>query len=132
MARGYTPISTTAQDLTTSWADFGSEVEVWNHRSMGLWCNNDINNGANIRVRVLAKGVSGGTDEFILPIKIVGTTETKLSLGYYEFDSDADQKVLLEITLANLVPYVQVQVQAGTAGAPTAAQMDFIYYTLGN
>jgi len=119
------------QAFTTSWIDCGAEFQTKGYKKLGLWINLDINAGVNARIRVLGKRESAGTDEYTLPIKTIGTSDVKLESEYFEFNVDADNKMILSIDLENLVPWCQVQIQIGTdSGAD--AQIDSLYYTLGN
>lgn len=119
------------QAFTTSWADCGAEINTKNYKKLGLWINLDINAANNARIRVLAKRESAGTDEYTLPIRTVGTTDVGLESEYYEFTTDADNKLILSVDLDNVIPYVQVQIQVGTDGG-VDAQIDSLYYSLGN
>ena len=125
-----TALVTVAQDLTGAWADCGAEIQTDGYRYLGLYVNLDINLSNDARIRVLAKRASTGDDEYVLPIKTVGASDIKVEDSYYEFNDDADQKVFIPIELTNLIPFVQVQVMAGTVGG-TAGQIDSLYYTLG-
>ena len=122
-------ISTTAQNFTGSWVDYGSEIDVLGITRLGLWLNLDVNDSNNMRVRVLAKHTTAGTDEYMLPIKTVSSSDVKVEDEYLEFNADSDQKVLLSVELFKLVAYVQIQIQVGTVGS-TAGQVDSGYYTL--
>ena len=105
-----------AQDVTASWVDLGSEVETWGSQTITLWVNVDINSSNNIRVRALAKHTSAGTDEYVFPIETAGTSDVDVEDHYFEFNVDADQKMILNWNLNGTVPYIQFQVQAGTVG----------------
>lgn len=120
---------TAAQNFTASWADLGSAVNVNQYARVGLFLNLDINDSLNTRVRALAmKGLSD-LNEYNFPISTVGTSDVKVEAEYIEFNVDADQKIILEVVTNGLVPYVQFQISAGTAGA-TPGQIDEADYTL--
>jgi len=114
---------TTAQTLTTSWVNLGSEQDMSQHTRCAVWLNVDINDSNNVRVRAIPKLAKNATLEYNLPIRTVGASDVKVEREYYEFNVDADQQVLLEVQTKGLVPYVQFQAQVGTAGA-TPAQID--------
>lgn len=109
-----------AQTVTASWADMGSEQDVSKSRRTGLWLNLDINGSNNVRVRALAKLGGGAVLEYPLAIKTVGTTDIGIIGGYYEFTSDTDQQAYLEVETNGLIPIIQWQVIAGTLGSPAA------------
>jgi hypothetical protein len=126
-----TALISSAQDLTAVWADLGSEIQTDKYRWLKIWIQLDINNGANVRIRILEKTALAGSIEYVQAIETVGTSDLKIEDLYYEFNVDADQNVVLLVELRNTVPVCQVQVQAGTAGAPTAAQIDSALYSSG-
>ena len=53
----------------------------------------------------------------------------KLTGEYFEFDTDADQKMVFTLNIDKTVPFLQVQIQAGTVGA-TAGHFESVYYSL--
>jgi len=116
------------QDLTAAWADLGAELLVAGASSIALWANFDINDSTNVRVRLLAKHASAGADEYVLPIRTVGTSSVLVEDEYIEFNDDADQKMVISWDLNGLVPYIQFQVMAEVAGA-TPGQIDSAYVT---
>lgn len=116
-------VNSTAQDLTTSWADLGSEISMLGYDSLGVWVNLDINSSVNPRIRALAKLDSAGTDEYYLPIQTISSSDVKVEDHYIEFNEDSDQKIILEIETSGHIPYIQLQVQTETVGG-TAGQID--------
>jgi hypothetical protein len=50
---------------------------------------------------------------------------------YFEFNSDSDQNMVIQAGIDNSIPYIKVQVQAGTVGA-SPGQIDEAYMTFGN
>lgn len=109
-------IEDTPQDLTASWVDIGDEFVMEGYSHLGLWVNLDINDSLNARIRVLVKNSEAHADEYSLPIKTVGASSIAVEDLYYEFNVDADQKVLLEVETNGHVKIAQVQISAGTAG----------------
>ena len=126
-----TAIKETAQNLTTSWVDIGSEIDVSRYRYLRLWVNLDINDSNNARIRVLHKRAAAGTDEYNEVIQTASASDYKIEDHYFEFNADADQKAAIDIDLKNLAKVIQVQVQCSVVGA-SAGQIDSIYYSLGN
>lgn len=110
-------IESTPQDLTTGWVDIGDEILMEGYNKIGLWLKLAINDSLNARIRVLAKHESAHADEYSLPIKTVGSSDIKLEDAYYEFNDDADQKVILEIETGGHIKILQIQIQTGTLGA---------------
>jgi hypothetical protein len=118
-----------AQDLTGAWADLGSEIKTSGFQHLGLWLNVDVNGSSDIRARILAKHAEAHADEFSLPIKTVGTSSVAIEDEYFELTDDVDQKILIGVDLDGIVPVVQIQVMAGTLGAP-AGQIDAALVTM--
>jgi len=117
------------QALTASWVDLGSVLFVKGACIAVLWVQLDINDSINARVRALARRESGaGALEYTLPIRTIEASVVKVRPAYFEFDTDADQNMLLVAELDGAVPYVQYQVQAGVVGS-TAGQIDSAYVT---
>jgi len=117
-----------AQDLTASWKDFGSEVSSGGYNVFGLWTDLDINDSVNARIRLLASHTTGGAT-YLIPIRTVAASSVSVEGEYIEFNVDEDQQMLLSWDLDRLVPYIQIQVQVGTVNT-TAAQIDSASYTL--
>jgi hypothetical protein len=126
-----TAIKETAQNLTNSWADIGSEIDLRRYRYLTLWINLDINDSNNARIRILWKRALAGTDEYVLPIKAIGASDIKVEPHYIEFNVDEDRLMVIGFDLLNTAAIIQVQVMAGTVGA-SAGQIDSIYYSAGN
>ena len=120
-----------AQFLTDTWVNLGSEIDTRGEDTLGVWINLDINDTLNARMRALAKHELGGTDEYFLPIRTVSAADVKVEDEYIEFANDTDQKMLLEVGLDNIIPFVQMQVQAGTVGA-SAGRIVSAYRTMGH
>ena len=108
-------VVSTGQTVSSGWADFGGEIDVQGYKSMVVWTSLTHYASSNCRVKALAKHATSGADEYELPIKTVSTSDVKVNSLYYELDSDATQKMLLDFDIT-AVPYVQLQVQAGTVG----------------
>lgn len=105
----------TAQGLTASYTDFGSEIDMRSYNRLGVYIIADVNNSENVDLKILGKYESGGTDEY----DIDGLSEKRLwDTGasdfkkYYEFD-------------VGTIPYVQLQGKAGTVGT-TAGDLTIV------
>ncbi len=130
-------LSGTAQTLTDSWVDLGVEIYCDGYNTLGVFLDVDINSSANVRIRALGKHTTAHANEYQLPVMPVvsvdGTSDAVLQVSndnYIELNNDADQKIFVEFPLSNAVPYVQLQVEAGTVGA-TAGQILSAYVVLG-
>jgi hypothetical protein len=102
--RPYTLVS--EQDLTASYANFGSVIDMIGYNVVGIYVATDANASEDVDLKVLAKHTKDGDD-----YEIDGTSVKRLWSGsgsdsflYYEFDIGA-------------IPYIQIQAKAGTVGA---------------
>lgn len=118
----------TAVDFTAAFADLGVEIPCAGYKKIGVWLTLDVNDSENMRIKALAKHTSGGAEEYNLPIESAAPDKITVQDEYYEFVDDNDQLVLLTIEVDNIVPYLQLQIQAGVVGA-TAGQADAVYIT---
>lgn len=116
----------TAQDFTASWVDYGSEISTDGFDNMSVWLDIDINNSQDARMRILSKHTSGGA-EYVHSIEVITASVVNTEDEYFEFTTDEDQKRVIEITLDDVIPYVQVQIQAGTVGATAGQVLDSKY-----
>lgn len=118
-----------AQDLTANWADLGQVIDCKDITNFGLWLNIDINDSTGVVFRVIPMKDSSDTDEYSSVIEDSSSgTATLVAPQLYDLESDADQKIVLQIDVTDIVPYAKVQVKAGTVGA-TAGQVDEAYVT---
>lgn len=119
------PLITSAQVLTANFANFGSLINAKGFTSIGVFIKLNINDSLNVQLKAIGRTEEAGTDDYLLPIKSVSLTAgtVKVKEGVFEFDSDADQLLIIEIETGNLIPFIQLQVKAGTVGA-SAGQID--------
>lgn len=113
-------IITAPQTVTGSWADLGGELDMTSWRRIGLWIDLDINDSNNVRIRALVKIAKNGALEYVPVIKTISATDIGIIGGYYEFTSDSNQQAYFELETNGLIPVIQWQVMAGTAGASPA------------
>ena len=106
-----------AQALTGSWVDLGDEIRTNNLDSFGVFIDLDVNDSQDVRFRALCKHTQNDTDEYFLPIRTITASDVKIQDEYIEFNDDTDQKTIIQVKTDFVVPYVQLQVQAGTVGA---------------
>lgn len=117
----------TAQSFTTSWVDLGGEIQLYNIDCITLWLKIVINDSLNARIRFLVKHTKDHADEYILPIETVTQSVITAKGEYFELDNDVDQNIVLTRKLNKCIPFVQVQIQAGTVGATPGQVTDFQY-----
>lgn len=119
------PLISAAQDLTASFADLGSIVDVRGFTSIAVFLKIDINDSLNVQLQAIGRTKETATDDYLLPIKSVSLSAglVKLKAGIFEFDSDTNQLIIIEVETGNLIPFIQLQIKAGTVGA-SAGQID--------
>lgn len=118
-----------AQNLTGTWADLGSEIRTAGANKLALWLTVDINLSNNVRVRGLAKHASAGSEEYDFPISTVNPSYIGIVPEYVEFENDSDQLMIIKFSLDEVIPYTQIQVMAGTPGV-SPGQIDAAYITI--
>jgi len=118
-----------SQDLTGSWLDCGDEIFCSGYDAVFLFFTIDINDSTDIRIRALGKHTSTGAEEYNLPIKTISSTVVSIDDEYFELANDSDQLVIVQVQTNRGIPYLQVQIEAGTVGA-SCGQIDALYYTL--
>lgn len=99
----------TAQDLTTSWVDFGSIIDMYGYNKLGVLITVDANDSLDGYVRALAEFTSDGTDDAEmdngeLQLWSSGTTDGSL---YRSFDAEG-------------APFLQLQGKVGAVGSVAA------------
>lgn len=119
-------VASTGQDVTTSWANVGSEIDVSLYDTLNAWVKITHTSSTDDRIRVIGRHTSSG-DDFVLPIKAVAPTEVKVTDHYYEFDSDETQNVVLDFDVT-AIPLALFQIQCSATGA--TADVMAVSYTL--
>ena len=120
--------ATSPQSFTANWADAGVENDMRGYTRLGVFLTLDINDTTDARIRALGKHTNAGTEEYVLPIKIVSAAQIAVTPEYIEFSTDADNLYILIIETQGVIPFIQLQIQAGTVGA-SAGQIDALYVT---
>jgi hypothetical protein len=110
--------------VTTDWQNLGAVIDVRDYTQLNLYLTLDVNLSENVRVRALGK-VSSTVGSYPFSIETISSTLVKIQPEYVEFDTDADQSIILKIQTDG-VPYIQLQYQAGTKGA-TPAKFTNVY-----
>lgn len=115
-------ILSASQAFTASWVDLesGYEIDCRGYNRLILYAVVDHTDGANYRFRALGKHTASDANEYVLPIKNVGTSDVQVEGHLYELNTDVDQSVILDWDVTG-IPYVQLQIQVGTIGSGTAA-----------
>jgi hypothetical protein len=133
-SRGTDPVAliAVAQDFTANMVDLGGEITCGGYKYLRVWLTLDINDSTDCRVAVLGKHTTAGAVEAPYdPNKWTVRDSTLSATGTYrEWNTDADGEYIIEIELDNAMPFVQIQIQAGTVGG-TAGQIDASSYVLG-
>lgn len=124
---------TAAQDVTTGWVNMGEPIDMTAYRRMAIWPRLDINSSLNVRIRALPQRWKGDNQDGVntSPITDVSLAGVGVNPEFFEFETDSDQCTLIEFETKGLVPWMQLQVQAGTVGA-TAGQITSCYLTKSN
>lgn len=117
-------VTSAAQAFTTSWADLGSEIQLFGYNKLAVYVKLDINNTNNPRIRLLAKLDKDGADEYQMVDKTSNAGDVLVEAHYFEWNVDADGNFCIVFDLEGAtIPYGQLQIQCGTVGA-TAGEID--------
>jgi len=109
------------QTVTGTWANLGDLVDARDLKKLALWLKFTVNDAQNVRVRAVCKRTEGDSEAFVQMTQTVGTTEVKLDALPLEFNADANTSAVMPFEVDDLFPFVQFQVQAGTAGSTGAS-----------
>jgi len=109
------------QTVTGTWANLGDLVDARDLKKLALWLKFTVNDAQNVRVRAVCKRTEGDSESFVQMTQTVGTTEVKLDALPLEFNADANTSAVMPFEVDDLFPFVQFQVQAGTAGSTGAS-----------
>ncbi|MBT7928543.1 hypothetical protein HN682_01310 [Candidatus Peregrinibacteria bacterium] len=129
------PILSTAQDLTTTAADVGSEIACGGYDYAYVYMTTVMGASANdFRVTVFAKHESAGAEEIPMDdgfVTISGSTFTApstVAIPWFEQTEDVSADLLIRIALDNSVRYLQLQahVSDDTGNDSTIATADVI------
>lgn len=113
-----------AQNVTTSWADIGPEIDTRGYSTLVAYVTLDINAGSGVKIKALGKTAYAGASEYDIPTKTTTTSGTGVYPHFYEFSSDIDQLTVLDWDVKG-VPFVQLQVMANVSGtAASPCQID--------
>jgi len=113
-------IISAAQDLTGAYADLGGVIDCRGYDKLGLYIDLDVNDSSTNTLRILPIKESDGTDEY----EPLTATDYVYTLG------DTDKKIFIPFDTDNRIPFIQIQVKAGTVGT-TAGQIDAAEYIRG-
>jgi len=105
----------TAQDLTASYADYGSEIDMQGYTHLRVAIVADANNSEDVTLKLLGLDESGGSDEY----EIEGGTTQALWAG-----AGSDTKISYTFDV-KATPFIQLQAIAGTVGA-TAGDLTIV------
>lgn len=108
-------LKATPQNFTSSWVDYGVEIGTDGHDRISIWVDLDINNTQDARIRLVGRYDKSG-DDYDFLIKTVYDEKISVKSEYMEFATDANGKSVVSFELDEIVPFVQVQIQAGTVG----------------
>lgn len=120
-------IISSAYEITASFADVGSEIDMRWYNRLGLWVTIDINTSVNPQIRILQKHTSAWSEEYReIYLSSPVSNKTTINLNDYEVDTDVDQLFFIPIKTANLIWFIQIQVKDDSNGT---GQIDALYAT---
>ena len=105
------------QVLSGSWADLGEVIDVKDIHNIALWLKLVIGDSADVQIRVMGMPTENSSDLYKMPITEVTATKVNISPEYFEITNDADDNLVFQIDTEDLLPFLQLQIKAGTPGA---------------
>ena len=121
---------TAQQEFTASWANLGPVIPVNQFNSLGLILGLEVNNSLDMRLRLIVRALGSESDpEVSFPILTPSATQVDVAPEFFQF-ADINQDIFLSFNLANVVDFVQFQIQVGTLGV-TPANVQGAGYALG-
>lgn len=112
-----------AQTITGSWVNLGPVIDCRDVSQILLWFKYTTGDAANARIRATARRTETDAEVFSLPIITPAAAVVGLEPEYYEFTTDQNTQVVLAFSTLDLIPFIQLQVQAGTAGTTGSVTM---------
>lgn len=131
---GYTAtLISSAQTLTTSFVDFGGEINCQGYRYIILYIQIDQGDADDIQIRALHKHTAAGSVEYYSPILTIGSSAIKVESEYAEFNVDEDKpyRLVYDLTTTTDEKWVQFQIRMATDGG-TDGVITTAYYTKSN
>ncbi len=110
-----------AQTVTGSWVNLGSVVDCRDCLALSLFLKFTLNDAANVRIRMLGKRTAADAELWTQALLTAGAADVKVEGHLIEFNVDADTAMVFMFDVKDVLPFVQFQVQAGTAGSTGAS-----------
>lgn len=115
------------QELDTTPTDLGSEIDMRGYNQLGIWLTVDINTSTAVKLRILHKHTSAGTEEYReIYLGNPASNLTTLNLNDYLVASDADQLLKINVPVSATSPFIQLQVYDAADGT---GQIEAAYIT---
>ncbi len=111
---------TTSLTLSGSWQDVGSIINVGDVFGLGLWVDLTQNDSTGIRFRVQGLPTADAASKYEMPLVENTTSGIIVRAQEFELDTSVSQRVIIGVSLIDLINFVQVQVKATTPGATAA------------
>jgi hypothetical protein len=109
-----TSILSVEQAITASWVDVGTIVSADGNNTVNFLIELDINDSLNVRFRCVSN-IVGSANDYLFSIYNMKASVVGINPEYAELEQDIDQNIILEYQTSGM-PYLQLQVQAGTVG----------------
>lgn len=108
--------ATTPLVLSTSWQDVGLVMVSGDFDLAAFWLDIDINNSTDMQFKLLGSGSEAFTSAYELPIQDVSATKVGIQPQVFEISVDADQKVIIPVSISDGIPYIKLQAKVLVAG----------------
>ena len=116
----------TPYEITAAFAKVGYRIDTRGCSSICIWTNLDIGTSVNATLKAYAFPTKTATAAFDFPIKSVAAAKVSVEDELFEFNVDADQKVVLEIDTNKVIPFIEIHAKDDSNGD---GQLDNLYIT---
>lgn len=118
--------------LTNDWVTIGSRIGTIGLTSIGVWLDVVINDSTEILIRPVCYPSERSDNGYSVPTMEIYTGINHVYPKQYLLEEASDQKLTFQITTAKIIPYVEIQVKAGTVGVTPATINSLILTSTGD
>ena len=113
--------------LSATWVPVGPRINTKGIDNAALWLRGAMNDSDVVRFRAISFTSENAIDAYRAQVQTIGTKIVSLEPEMYE-TSEAAIELVTPLGYSSLVPYIQIEMAVGAAGA-TPAQIDEAFIT---
>ena len=115
-----------AFEITDTLAKAGHRIDTRGVKSICIWTNIDIGTSTNVTLKAYAFPEKDSAAAFEFPIRTVASSKANVEDELFEFSVDGDQRVVLELELNKVIPFIEIHAKDDSDGT---GQLDSLYIT---